>query len=387
MGLKIACIYYSSLGDWRGGSAGLKNMLSIFDKLGIETTDVISYSYESNKFGIEQRKLNSLLNSTIIHFPSNLSSFIKAFSVFFGFIYTWRPFRKCDIIFAHLSITSAVPAVVLGKVFNKPVIFHYIDIESIPVFNKIFRYIVGAADVIFAISPNLVSKVKNYKCENVVFLPAFVDVNLFKMDVISRRKIRDDLGLKNGDILVGYTGAFSYTEGIPKLLRAFKHLSKRYPNVKLLIVGGKKGKNDDDVPQLVKRLDLEDIVKIVPPQPHDDIPKFLSACDITCCPKIDCEDNRAALPIKVVEYISMGIPSVCSSVGGISYIIEDGVDGFLVKPGDVKNLEKTLEWVILNPKSAREIGENGRKKAVKEFSFDVIENVVKEAIKGIIEKR
>jgi hypothetical protein len=145
MALKIACIYYSSLRDWRGGSAGLKNMLSIFNRLGIETTDVISYSYESKKFGIEHIKLNSLLNSTIIHFLSNLPRFIKAFSVFFGFIYAWRPFKKCDIIFAHLSITSAVPAVVLGKVFNKPVIFHYIDIESIPVFNKMFRYIVGAA--------------------------------------------------------------------------------------------------------------------------------------------------------------------------------------------------------------------------------------------------
>ena len=128
-------------------------------------------------------------------------------------------------------------------------------------------------------------------------------------------------------------------------------------------------------------------MKIVPPQPHEDVPKFLSACDITCCPKIDCEENRAAFPIKVVEYLSMGLPTVCSSVGGISYIIEDEIDGFLVKPSDVNDLEKTLEGIILNPERAREIGENGRRKAEKEYSFDAIKKTVKEAVKGIIQTR
>jgi glycosyltransferase involved in cell wall biosynthesis len=96
-------------------------------------------------------------------------------------------------------------------------------------------------------------------------------------------------------------------------------------------------------------------------------------------------DNRAAHSIKVVEYLSMGLPTVCSSVGGITYTIEDEVDGFLVKPGDVKDLEEKLEWIILNPERSKEIDEYGRKKAIEKYSFDEIENAIRQSISEIID--
>ena len=84
-------------------------------------------------------------------------------------------------------------------------------------------------------------------------------------------------------------------------------------------------------------------------------------------------NNMAPNPIKVAEYLSMDLPTVASSVGGITYRIEDGVDGFLVKPRDVKDLEDKLEWIILNPECSKEIGENGRKKVIEKSSYEAIE--------------
>jgi glycosyltransferase involved in cell wall biosynthesis len=384
--LNATCIYYSSLSDWRGGAAGLKSILKIFDKLGVKTTDVISYSYDSSGFGVEQVTYNSLLNSVSIHFPSHIPRPLKAFSLFFGLIYSWRPIKRSDFVFAHLSLTSGIPAIILGKAFGKPVIFHHIDMESLPIVSYLIKYVLRTADAVLAVSPYLTEEAKRHKFKNVIFLPPTVNTNLFRMNLISRKEIRKDLGVKNGDTLIGYIGAFSFTEGIQYLLQAVKNLSKKHPNVKLLIVGGKKGKKDDDVPQLVEKLGIQTMAKIVPPQPHGQVPRFLSACDIVCCPKIDCEDNRVALPIKVIEYLSMGIPSVCSSVGGISYVIDDGVDGFLVKPGDIKCLERKLEWVISNPGRAKEVGDRGRKKVVKEYGFDSTGRVIQKAIKQIVKK-
>jgi glycosyltransferase involved in cell wall biosynthesis len=94
--------------------------------------------------------------------------------------------------------------------------------------------------------------------------------------------------------------------------------------------------------------------------------------------------NRAANPAKVVEYLSMGLPTVCSSVGGIIDTIEYGVDVFLVKPGDVKDLEEKLEWIISNPERAKEIGENGRKTATEKYSFEAIEDTIKQAIGAVV---
>ena len=81
-------------------------------------------------------------------------------------------------------------------------------------------------------------------------------------------------------------------------------------------------------------------------------------------------DNRAPNPVKVVEYLSMGLPTVASAVGGIPDTIKDGLDGFLVKQGDEKDLEEKLEWIIQNPERAKEIGETGRKTAIEKYSYE-----------------
>ena len=386
--LKIACIYYTSLSDCRGGTAGLKNMLHIFKRSGIKT-DLISYFYYSDKFGIEHEKINPLLNSTTVHLPSHLPKFIKTFSISLAFIYAWRPSKKCDIIFAYLDVLSAVPAVILGRIFGKPVILHYTDEDPYPIPKIIYKYIVKNANTVFAISPYLIDKAKGYGGKKVVYLPAFVDTNLFTVGMNAKNKVRRDLRIKDGDIVIGYAGSFRYVEGVSNLLQAFKKLSKKYSNIKMVIIGGKKSslKDDENIPKLVKDFNIKDKVTVVPPQPHEQVPNFLSACDILCCPKIDCKINRAAHPIKVVEYLSMGLPTVCSSVGGITYTIEDGVDGFLVKPGDVKDLEDKLEWIILNPERSKEIGENGRKKAIEKYSYEAIENTIKRAISEIIDMK
>ena len=67
-------------------------------------------------------------------------------------------------------------------------------------------------------------------------------------------------------------------------------------------------------------------------------------------------------------------------------MIEDGVDGFLVRPGDVKDLEEKLEWIILNPERTREIGENARKKAVEKYSYEAMEDTIREAISEIVDR-
>jgi glycosyltransferase involved in cell wall biosynthesis len=385
-GLKMTCIYYTALDDWRGGTAGLKNMLHIFKKLGIKT-DLISYSYYSNKFCIEHENINPLLNSTTIHLPSYLPKFIKASSIFLAFVHAWRPTKKCDIIFAHLDVLSGVPAVILGRLFGKPAILHYIDEDPHHLPDTIYKYIIKNADVVFAISPYLMDKAKKYGCQNIAYLPAFVDTKLFSRDTSAWTKIRAELGIKDDDIVIGYAGGFPDIEGVSVLLYAFKNLTKSYHNIKMIIMGGKQSKNDENIQKLVNDLNIEDKVILVPPQPHEEVPKFLSACDITCCPKIDCAINRAANPIKVVEYLSMGLPTVCSAIGGITDTIEDGADGFLVKPGDVKDLEEKLEWIILNPERAKEIGENGRKTAIEKYSYEAIENTIRKAISEIMGRK
>ena len=193
--LNIACIYNSSLSDWQGCAAGLKNMLHIFESARIKI-NLISYSYKSNKFSIEHENINPLLNSTTIHIPPYLPNFLKGFSIFLAFSCAWKPTKKCDIIFADAGILSAIPAVIFSRIFGKPVILHYIDqtLHHIP--ETVYKHIVKNADIIFAISPYLINKAEGYGCKNIVYLPSFVDTNLFNVNKIARKKVRDDLRIE-----------------------------------------------------------------------------------------------------------------------------------------------------------------------------------------------
>lgn len=383
-GVKITCIGQASLDDTHGGATRLKTMIVLLTGIGIEV-DLVTYSFYSDKFSIEQKRINPLLQSTTVCVPNNLPKFLKAFSVLPVFFYAWKYSKNCDLIFSNFkSILSSIPAVIIGKMLNKPVILDYLDVD--PMIPDItYRYIAKNADIVFAITHQLVDKVKRYGCKNAVYVPNFVDTSIFKMDQEARKDIREDLEIKKEEIVIGYAGAFVYVEGVPVLLQAFKKLRIKHSNIKLAIMGGILWVDeDDDIPKLVKDMNIEDNTVLIPLQPYEKVPKFLSAFDILCCPKIDCEINRLITPIKIIEYMSMGLPTVASAVGGIPDTIEDGVNGFLVKPGDVKNLEEMLGWIIVNHESAKEIGEKGRKKAIAMYSYEAIENVIKEAIREII---
>lgn len=386
--LKITYIGQAGLGgSGTGGAARIEDMVSIFRKMGIKI-DLISYSALSNKFGVERKKIDPSLQTTVVNVPSNLPKFLKALAIFPIFVYAWKSCKNCDLMFADFTtMITAVPIVVLKKIFNKSIILDYIDLKIRIVPDNIHKYIAKNADIIFAISPYLLESARGVCCcKNVVYVPIFVDVNNFKMHRKDREKIREELGIKKDEIVIGYVGSFWYVEGVPVLLRAFKNLMKKYSRIKLAIMGKTYlPKSDDNIPKLIADMNIENGVILIPSQPHKEVPKFLSAFDILCCPKIDCEVNRAANPVKVPEYLSMGLPTVCSAVGGITDTIEDGVDGFLVRPGDIKDLEEKLEWVILNPKRAKEIGESGRKTAIEKYSYEAIEDTIRQSISEIVD--
>ena len=390
--LKMTYIGQADLhGTGAGGGARVKNMVGLFKRVGVKI-HLITYSFYSDKFGIEHKKIDQSLETTTVHTPKNLPRFLKAFAIFPIFLYAWKSCKNNDVIFSDITATlSSVPAIILGKIFNKSIILDYIDMKLIKVIpDRINKYVAKNADMIFAISYYLIEFARReYDCKNVVYVPNCIDINCFKIDLKAREKIREELGIGEDEIVIGYAGAFVYWEGVPLLLRAFKNLTKKYANLKLAIMGPlhlTKG-DRDNIPKLVEDMCLENDVILIPSQPHEEVPKFLSAFDILCCPKIDCEVNRAANPVKVPEYLSMGLPTVASAVGGIIDTIEDGVDGFLVKPGDVKDLEETLEWIILNPERAKEIGENGRITAMEKYSYEAIEDTIRQSIRGIIDKK
>jgi glycosyltransferase involved in cell wall biosynthesis len=346
-----------------------------------------SYISHRNQFKIQHRKIDELLFETTIIFPTRWPRFLKGLILLlFNFAYTWRSSKTSHLVYATASSTIAlfIPVIIAAKLRRKPIVLDYFDKESGGIPDVVCKYFMRKATLIFAISHYLVDKARNYGCKNVVYLPAFVDTELFKLNGKARERTRDEWGIGQDDIVIGYAGGLGYSEGVPVLLQAVKGLSSRHRNVRLLVRGTKAlyGRADD-IPKFVEELNLEDIVILVPLLPRVKVPNFLSACDILCSPRIDCDENKAAFPIKVVEYLSMGIPAVCSSIDEVSRVIKHKVNGFLAQPGDARDLENVLEEVISNLEDARRIGNNGRIEAMEKYSYEVIGNTLSLSLKKV----
>lgn len=367
--LNLNLLYFAPCGMYEGvgGGARLKNMIDVFEQLRVNI-QLISY-VPKEEFKIKHEKTSDFLNITTIYVPKSLPKFLKAFAIPLIFLHGLKYIRRSDIVFAHSPcITSGFPAMILAKMFNKPLIIDHMDVKDPDSPKFIFNSVLKNSTIVFAISHYLEEEVKNECRGNAVYVPIFIDTNVFRRDVSERERIRNELGIRDKEILIGYAGSFSPLMGVPFLLEAFKKLVKKHGNTKLIVIGGKNVPSSDNVPQLIEKLAIKEKVTLIPPQPYELIPKYLSACDIVCSPAIDCEENRAANPIKVYEYMSMGLITVISAVGEVSNVIENGINGFLVKPDDEDDLERTLEHIIQNRDSMEEVGKNAREEIIKKYS-------------------
>jgi glycosyltransferase involved in cell wall biosynthesis len=80
-----------------------------------------------------------------------------------------------------------------------------------------------------------------------------------------------------------------------------------------------------------------------------------------------------------IEMMMHELPVIVTKTGGLDEIVEDGVSGLKVpvrtirgkRRVDIKKLEERMHFLLDNPSSAKEIGENGRKRFLKKFELSV----------------
>jgi len=384
--MKPNILYFAPCGlrEGIGGGARLKNMLGVLGRL--ETNiQLISY-LPGEKFRVTHERISNHLSVVTISVRRASPKILKAFALVLIFLYGLRHIRKSNIILAHSpGIVSGFPAFILAKIFGKPLLIDHMDIKDPDTPRFIYNCVLKNSNIVFTISRYLEEEVKEIGCRNVVYLPVFIDTDVFQKDIWERVKIREKLGIDDKEIVIGYAGSFSPIEGLPFLLKAFRNLSNKYENIKLVVAGGRNVPGSDNIPQLTNELVLKEKVILVPPQPYELMPRYLSAFDIACSPKIDCAENRTANPIKIYEYMSMALPTVVSAVGEISKVIENGIDGFLVKPGDEGDLETTLDYAIQNLGSAKEKGERAREKIIKNYTQQVMLKKIGDVFKQFCE--
>jgi glycosyltransferase involved in cell wall biosynthesis len=91
--------------------------------------------------------------------------------------------------------------------------------------------------------------------------------------------------------------------------------------------------------------------------------------------------------ITLLEAMAFGLPIVATRVGGVPEIITDGINGLLVAPGDVRDLARTIEYLIEHPDYSDRLAKSGVRTAILARGWTNVGEEVKEIMEEAGAKR
>lgn len=186
-----------------------------------------------------------------------------------------------------------------------------------------------------------------------------IDVEAFRGPTDSEPDALHDIGVWPSGFLIATVGRLSPEKGQADLLRAFSSVHRRFPGTSLLIVGD--GPSRPYLEALVGE-DRNEGVHFV--GFRKDVAKILRCIDLFVLPS-----HTEGLPNVLLEAFACSKPAVATDVGGVSEIIEQGINGFLVPPSRPDLLAGAIERCLENAEFARRMGEIGYCKVRSGFTF------------------
>jgi glycosyltransferase involved in cell wall biosynthesis len=158
----------------------------------------------------------------------------------------------------------------------------------------------------------------------------------------------------------------------PMALRAFALVQQRYPDAQLTMAG-KEGEDSDDCRSLVQSLKLRN-VHFRGLVAKKDIPRLADEHDIYL------HTNRVDnMPVSIIEMWACGLPIVCTNVGGIRYLVRDGIDGIFVKSEDYEAMADACFELLSRNELAKTLSCNGRARAL-ELTWERVRPMWEEAL-------
>jgi glycosyltransferase involved in cell wall biosynthesis len=207
--------------------------------------------------------------------------------------------------------------------------------------------------------------------------------------------------LNSPDLKIFRPGAISLSNGRPGLTLvchgtiarrlgldvAFKALTMLGPEesaVRLMIIG--RGDYLAEAKALVAAMKLEDRVSFVAPVPIEDLPALLAQADVGLVPNRPSAATHVMLPIKMLEYATLGLPIIAARLRTIErYFADDAVHFF--EPGNPESLAAAITALHNNPGRRHELAERASgvaetlsRKYQKDRYFDAIDSSARSAL-------
>jgi glycosyltransferase involved in cell wall biosynthesis len=169
-----------------------------------------------------------------------------------------------------------------------------------------------------------------------------------------------------------FVGRLTPHKGVDRLIRALP------ASASLTIVGSTghdQRQPEASYPELLRRLADGRAVRFAGAVADRDLPAVLASAQVLALPSVERTCYGKHVPISellglvVLEAMASGTPVVCSRLGGLPEIVEHGVTGYLVEPGDVEELRARLDELLRSPERAARFGRAARARVLERFTW------------------
>jgi glycosyltransferase involved in cell wall biosynthesis len=157
-------------------------------------------------------------------------------------------------------------------------------------------------------------------------------------------------------------GRLAAEKGVPVLLAALVRAREVRPSLTLTLVGD--GSDRRSLEEEARALGLDEAVTFVGYRSQEEVAQLLSEASALVLPSF-----AEGVPVVLMEAMATGLPVVATRVAGIPELVEDGVSGRVVAPGEEEALAQAILDVTASPATAARMGAAGRSRVRADFDL------------------
>lgn len=203
-------------------------------------------------------------------------------------------------------------------------------------------------------------------------IPLGIDLAGFAQNASNRRVLREEIGLNERDVVVGFVGRLTGIKDIPLLIKAAAMVAEAgddTPNLRFVLIGD--GELRAELEEQAAALGVQQIVQFL--GNRTDVGELLPGMDILAL-----TSRNEGTPLSLIEGMAAGVPFVSTAVGGVVDLagaVHDEMGGFrvcdrgvLTEPGSVKSFANALIFLAKNEKVRRSLSARGSEFVASEYS-------------------
>lgn len=261
---------------------------------------------------------------------------------------SWFP---CGVISSIVNYLLDSQVVIIAH--GDEVTFKNVDLTQrlvmLPLLRRTFRH----ADHIFAVSEFTRQQLNDLGIDGIQVSGNGIDISRFQQGSIDEFDENFDIELENSNYILTVARLKEHKghKSVIKALAQLEEIDTHY-----IIAGSGDGQYKKELEVLIKEEKLQDKIHFLGFVPDKYLSVLYEQADVYVMPSIAGPKGVEGFGISYLEAGALGTPVIGSTSGGASSIIEDGVNGFLINPGDHEALASRINMLLSDPETREKMG-------------------------------